>query len=660
MYKQNIITYLQQHRFQYLNVANLNVNRTDNEKTIEDKLIQCYQHLRILCSSDTLTKNNFQEFQKRINYLKEELSKNSNLHLIYADFTDSSFPLSTILVLPSLKQTHNDITDYPSSRFTAAATISLEHQKSILQSVNTTDPSIFSTLQSTPSVNTINILLLGETGVGKSTFINAFVNYLKFGSLEKARTGKPIVIISVSFIATVGDHFEERIVKFDDINNSNNEDFDHPGESVTQRCKSYLFHLDKTSTNILRIIDTPGFGDTRGLEQDDFNMQHILEYISNLTHLNAICFLLKPNTSRLNIFFHTCITQLFSLLDRNALNNIIFCFTNSRSTFYTPGDTAPVLKQTLISLSIGDVPFKKDNTFCFDSESFRYLVALQNGIPFNDDEKHEYEISWSTSVNESNRLIGYICRNVTIYRIDNKLQSMKRAQFEISDMVRPILETLRNILRNYILYKMNLLRTSILLCPRVNDQFFTRCLVCKPSIHSLGDFYIAHYLPHKVEKKCCNCTCLLDQHIPMYYVPEYKILNDVSQYTEKEMINRLYELCYASAEFAYFLLYDARSTKDNPFFIGFIEMIAIETEICKNQTSSTLNSSLATALRDIADKHENRLNDIVRWAKSSNLSDIYNLINTISNYDMVCEQLAAVKEGRKIMMKQYEYEFIRI
>ncbi|CAF3952338.1 unnamed protein product, partial [Rotaria sp. Silwood1] len=470
VYKQNIITYLQQQSFQYLNVADLNINQTDNEKTIEDKLVQHYQHLRILCSNDTLTNNNSQEFQKRINYLKEELSKNSNLHLIYADFTDSSFPLTTILVLPSSKQTHNDINDYPPSRLTAAVATSTpsstEHQKSILQSVNATDPSTSSTSQSTPSVNTINILLLGETGVGKSTFINAFVNYLKFGSLEKARTGKPIILIPVSFIVTVGDNFEEHIVKFGNIDNSNNEDFDHPGQSVTQRCKSYLFHLDETNTNTLRIIDTPGFGDTRGLEQDNFNMQHILEYINNLTHLNAICFLLKPNTSRLNIFFRTCITQLFSLLDRNAFNNIIFCFTNSRSTFYTPGDTAPALKQMLISLSIGDVPFKKDNTFCFDSESFRYLVALQNGIPFNDDEKHEYEISWSMSVNESNRLIGYICRYVTIYRIDNNLQSMKRAQFEIDDMVRPILEAIRNILRNYILYKMNLLRTSIVLCPR--------------------------------------------------------------------------------------------------------------------------------------------------------------------------------------------------
>jgi hypothetical protein len=51
---------------------------------------------------------------------------------------------------------------------------------------------------------------------------------------------------------------------------------------------------------------------------------------------------------------------------------------NAHLTSYRPGDTAPLLHSMLKSLSMKDIPFKKDNMFCFDNESFLYLVALQD------------------------------------------------------------------------------------------------------------------------------------------------------------------------------------------------------------------------------------------------------------------------------------------
>ncbi|CAF4282325.1 unnamed protein product, partial [Rotaria sordida] len=133
-------------------------------------------------------------------------------------------------------------------------------------------------LTSSPSsVTEINVLLMGETGVGKSTFINAFVNYLIFDTLEQAQQNEPIVLIPVSFLITTGNQFNEYIVKFGDIDS--NENHEHQGQSVTQQCKSYIFKLNERLC--LRLIDTPGMGDTRGLVQDEKNIDHILTYVNN-------------------------------------------------------------------------------------------------------------------------------------------------------------------------------------------------------------------------------------------------------------------------------------------------------------------------------------------------------------------------------------------
>ncbi|CAF4973748.1 unnamed protein product, partial [Rotaria sp. Silwood1] len=264
-------------------------------------------------------------------------NQQSETILSHDELPDNNQPaLST--ELKKEKNVNNQYSSLPNKQVppTDASITSLS--KSILQRTN----------------NTINILLLGESGVGKSTFINAFVNYLIYKTLETAEQDKPVVLIPVSFLITTGSDFHEHTVKFGDPDSYHNEDFDHPGQSVTQKCKSYVFHLNHINTTKIRIIDTPGFGDTRGVHQDDANMQHILEYINDLTHLDAICFLLKPNTSKINYFFVTCLNQLLDFLGSTARENIIFCFTNARSTFYTPGDTVPLLKSILKSLKIGE------------------------------------------------------------------------------------------------------------------------------------------------------------------------------------------------------------------------------------------------------------------------------------------------------------------
>ncbi|CAF4978088.1 unnamed protein product, partial [Rotaria sp. Silwood1] len=380
--KEHLITNLQQQHFDYMNEAENNIDQNDGLKTVEHKLLRSNQHKLFPCSNDTLNENNSSKLAD-LRQISEKHQSNSTLSLTCVDFSNCSFRPDEMVALPS-----NNI-DYSENH--------TNQNVSSLDSIPQSPPTV--PLSASPLVSndeTINILLLGETGVGKSTFINAFANYLIFQSLEQAESNEPIVVIPISFIMTTGENFEERTVKFGEIDSYNNENFNTVGQSVTQHCKSYTFDLKRSDNNRrrkLRIIDTPGFGDTRGVDQDERNMEYILQYMNNLTYLHAICFLLKPNSSRLNIFFRTCFMQLFSFLAPTAQRNIIFCFTNARSTFYTPGNTAPLLKTMLASLSTNNISFKQENTFCFDSESFRYLVALRNEIEFIDEEKKEYQMS---------------------------------------------------------------------------------------------------------------------------------------------------------------------------------------------------------------------------------------------------------------------------
>ena len=640
--KAYLISTLMHQNFSYCNTVERDVSERDNENTIRAKLFINDRSARAVCSNDTLNRDNQQLLRKLLFDLKEERQNNRHLYLIYADFTYCSFRLPRMIVLSSdNRKSNGDI----STRQLRPPPVSSQYSVQQLVEPESWPP---------PNDEIINILLLGETGVGKSTFINAFANYLTFDSLGQAEPNKPIIIIPVSFLITVGNHFEERTVKFGDVNNSLDEDFNYPGQSVTQCCKSYLFRVNSLNGRKLRIIDTPGFGDTRGLDQDDRNMQRILEYINNLTHLNAICCLLKPNTSRLSVFFRSCFTQLFSLIGPTARENIMFFFTNARSTFYTPGDTAPLLKTMLNSLSITDIPFEKKNTFCFDSESFRFLVALQNGISFSDEDKREYVQSWSISVKESNRLIEYIGKNVRPYRIRSGWQSIKHAQFEISHMIRPILEAMRNTLRNLILCKTNSSKASIELHPKASSRPVAICSSCKRHPIQLDQFWITPDNPHNFHHRCDACTCAATRHDPIDYVLEYRTINNPSIYQQNQLKDMLHRLCVVSAELSHFLIHGARSTKDDLFILGLLRMIREEDDICAEKKPNQMNLQLMEELGKMRHEYTQRVREVAASQDRKTLTAVYTNINNINTYPEIREQLIAGKQQREAIMKLNE------
>lgn len=281
----------------------------------------------------------------------------------------------------------------------------------------------------------MNILILGETGVGKSTFINAFINYLTFETLDEAvaHDGLQWIIpcsFSTQFLDEKG-RFHQQDIR---IGTSNEEADGSLGQSATQGTTVYRIQMGDL---LVRLIDTPGIGDTRGIEQDKVNMAGILSTLASFETLDGILILLKPNSARLTLMFKFCVTELLTHLHRDASRNIVFGFTNTRISNYMPGDAFKPLQSLMNKYQQVKMSLSHSNTYCFDSESFRYLAALkQTGRPM--DNEDDFRRSWRRSEEESRRLLAHF-EGLEPHLVKGTL-SLNRARDLITKLTKPMAE----------------------------------------------------------------------------------------------------------------------------------------------------------------------------------------------------------------------------
>ncbi|CAG2101743.1 unnamed protein product [Medioppia subpectinata] len=136
----------------------------------------------------------------------------------------------------------------------------------------------------------------------------------------------------------------------------------------------------------------------------------------------------------------------------NAANNILFLFTNSRSTHYMPGESSAtlmsILKQIRERPPNVKIPYNLNTTYCFDSESFRYLVASSppNNIQFDPKHKDSYAESWEISMKECQRLFEYIIQ-LTPHKVMDTL-SLNNAKHIIQLLTKPLADITKNIADN--------------------------------------------------------------------------------------------------------------------------------------------------------------------------------------------------------------------
>ncbi|XP_068234845.1 uncharacterized protein [Palaemon carinicauda] len=138
-----------------------------------------------------------------------------------------------------------------------------------------------------------SVLLMGETGAGKTRIINAMVNHL----------------YGVTFEDTCRFFFKDQL-EYNDKNSS---------ESQTDYITAYvIYHQDGMVNNSnYMLIDTPGFGDTRSEYHQKLAIDHLRTFLTEdygIDDLHCIGLVAKANQNRISGFQRVILSEFTSLL----------------------------------------------------------------------------------------------------------------------------------------------------------------------------------------------------------------------------------------------------------------------------------------------------------------------------------------------------------
>lgn len=147
------------------------------------------------------------------------------------------------------------------------------------------------------------ILLVGETGVGKSSVLEFLANVL---------AGNPAF-------------------KYEfDIIEQENESGGSDSQSQTNEARLYDF--ESRNGQVVRILDTPGLADTRGLQQDELHKRSIASVIQKqIDSVNAVIILANGTVPRITVGTEYALSTLSAIFPKSLANNIAFLFTNVSS-----------------------------------------------------------------------------------------------------------------------------------------------------------------------------------------------------------------------------------------------------------------------------------------------------------------------------------------
>ncbi|XP_012714227.2 uncharacterized protein LOC105922848 [Fundulus heteroclitus] len=257
-----------------------------------------------------------------------------------------------------------------------------------------------------PKQQSRTIMVLGATGAGKSTLINGMINYILGVKWEDSYRFKLV---------------DENLMK---------------SQAHSQTSEVTVYKLNyREGFQVpfsLTIIDTPGFGDTRGIDRDreiTQQLQNLFTSKDGVSEIDAVCFVAQAALARLTPSQKYVFDSILSIFGKDVAENIRILVT------FADGQKPPVLagiKESGVPCPKDakglPVHFKFNNSALFaDNKS-----SAADNLSGDDDEENFDKMFWNMGTKSMKRFFAALNQIETKSLVLTKEVLRERKQLEVS------------------------------------------------------------------------------------------------------------------------------------------------------------------------------------------------------------------------------------
>ncbi|XP_048031493.1 uncharacterized protein LOC125258550 [Megalobrama amblycephala] len=369
------------------------------------------------------------------------------------------------------------------------------------------------------------ILMVGETGTGKTTLINVMINYM------------------------LGVQREDK-VWFEITDDQSKQSLAH---SQTSIITVYGFYLQESKTD-LTIIDTPGYGDTRGV---DLDKQIAVSFLSlckseeGIHEIHAVCLVIKATQNRLSdrqIYIFDAVQSLFG---KDTAENIVLLFTHS--TGAPPKNALTAVKEAKIKCAENDK--KKPVFFLFDN-----CQSDTDDEEDDDDEDEDRKLrlnqSWDRSFKGMAKLFKFldtiqpkslrmtvdVLQNrkqleANISNLQSRVQTTELKQNELKQTQEALEKNKKDVEENKDFeYEVDVPYKEWVDIDRSKASMAMTCSVCKENCHYPGCWWVSNltWCSMITNDSCTVCTnkCSYTKHVKAAKIYVTKTMKEKRTYED--------------------------------------------------------------------------------------------------------------------------------